>query len=380
MDNTSRIRILHCIHDLSGGGAQRQLSLLASASRDAGMDAAIFCVCDSLRFGGFEGAQIIKSKQKNSKDPVVFLEVSKAIRAFKPDVIHVWLPPTMTVPAMVMAARHHIPVILSFRNEMRFRRVVYYPEYICALLIASGIVTNNPVRRSGRPYRFLYRMKHGCHIPNAVSATAGVGDRKNGLLQPRSRNDALRLLFVGSLTQTKNWRCLINALPLIDTEYKWHLTICGDGPDREALCGLVREQNLTDRVDVLGYFSNVYDTMNRSDLLVMPSWYEGMPNVLMEALALGLPCIASDIPAVQDLTNERPCILTFDPHSSEKLANLISQVAAAPSTLAPLREKGLKLAEAFSVERMVRAYRDYYFDALKRSSLTILTHAEKQKS
>ena len=128
---------------------------------------------------------------------------------------------------------------------------------------------------------------------------------------------------------------------------------------------------------MLGYCSNVYDVMNRSDLLVMPSWYEGMPNVLMEALALGLPCIASDIPAVHDLTNGRPCVLKFDPHSSERLANLINQAAAAPSSLVPLRQKGLKLAETFSVERMMRSYRDYYYDVLKRSLPTNLSHIEK---
>ena len=352
------LRILHCIHSLYGGGAERQLRLLAGASKEAGMDCAIFCLDAGAHASGLGHATVFVSKQRNSRDIRVFTEIQRAIATFRPHLVHAWLPASVTVPAMTVAAWNNVPSIVSYRNEQRFRRGVSYAEYLWAWVFARGVVSNTPVERSARPYRILYERKNGCTIPNAVSVTDTTpGDRLPELPNP---NGLTTLLFVGRLTEQKNWQCLIRALPLIDLRINWRLRICGDGEDKEELRALVAAMGVTERVDLLGYRADVHDIIRQSNLLIMPSWYEGMPNVLMEALALGLPSLASDIPAVRDLVGGKECLHTFDPASPKGLASLIEKALLEPHMLRRVRDAGILLAKDYTVQKMSECYRIYY--------------------
>lgn len=110
-----------------------------------------------------------------------------------------------------------------------------------------------------------------------------------------SGHDALMLLGVGSLSPRKAWSVLIDALARCK-DAAWSMTIAGDGPERLVLEKLIAAQGLTDRVSLAGEVSeqalaHLYD---RADLFVMPSHYEGFGMALTEAIAHGLPCIASD--------------------------------------------------------------------------------------
>lgn len=358
------MRILHCIHSLYGGGAERQLCLLAAASDATGMDCAIFCVDAGMPAPEFGHATIFESKQRNSRDIRVFKEMQRAIATFRPHLVHAWLPASITVPTMSVAAWNKVPSILSYRNEQRFRRGLYYAEYLCAWVFTSGVVSNTPVARSARPYRLLYERKQGRTIPNAVCLPDAVrGKNPPELPSPNQRNT---LLFVGRLTEQKNWRCLIRALPLINHQLDWRLIICGDGEDKEALTALVGSLGVSEHVEVLGYRADAQAIMRQANLLIMPSWYEGMPNVLMEALALGVPCLASDIPAVRDLVGDSRCLHTFDPASPEALASLIDNALASPRMLIGPRDAGSLLVENYSVQKMSERYKRYYSDVLSR--------------
>ena len=77
--------------------------------------------------------------------------------------------------------------------------------------------------------------------------------------------------------------------------------VCGKGEDEKQIQEYVVDKKLQNKVKLLGYKPELYSIMADSDLLVLPSWHEGMPNVLVESLAIGLPCILSDIPAHKDI-------------------------------------------------------------------------------
>lgn len=333
------------------------------------MDCGIFCVDPGTAASDVEGVAIFESKQKNTRDIAVFRHIDKAIKRFEPDLVHAWLPASVTVPAMSVAAWNKVPAIISYRNEQRFRRGVYYAEFFLAWALASGVVSNTPVERSARPYRMLYERKRGRIIPNAVNLPRDARDADGaGTLPALPDPDGLnRLLFVGRLTRQKNWQCLIRALPLIGSRTDWRLTICGDGEDREELRSLVEALGMTGRVTLLGYRDDARQIMRQSNLLIMPSWYEGMPNVLMEALAMGLPCLASDIPAVRDLVGDRQCLHTFDPASPEALASLIDKAFSNPGMIGSARHTGTLVAKDYSVQKMSERYRSYYADVLTRA-------------
>lgn len=351
-----KTRILHCIHSLSGGGAERQLKMLAGLSHQYGMEAAIFCVNDRANDISDSSVPIYKSTKENKFNVSILSSLGNAIRDFKPDIIHAWLPAVVTIPAMLLARMHGIPTVYSYRNEMSFHRPLCIPEFLCALGFANRIVSNNPVSNSRYLYRILFNAKNGIEIKNAVS----VGAEFRKLPQFRAEARPYKILFVGRITQQKNWQCLLNALPYIDPRHNWEVDICGEGEDIPRLQDLSDQLGIADKINLLGYRSDVYQMMQSADLMVFPSWYEGMPNVLLEALAIGLPCIVSNIPAHLGLLGGAACTLTFSPDSPKDLAEKINLYFARPEMGEEMAKAGWELAKNYSPEKMVQAYQDFY--------------------
>jgi glycosyltransferase involved in cell wall biosynthesis len=105
------------------------------------------------------------------------------------------------------------------------------------------------------------------------------------------------VLGVGRLTRAKGFSVLIRAFSEVQKTTPSRLIILGDGPDRHALEGLIKELNLTDRVSLPGFAPNPYVFFRNSAVFVLSSLWEGLPTVLIEALACGTPVISTDCPS-----------------------------------------------------------------------------------
>jgi glycosyltransferase involved in cell wall biosynthesis len=101
------------------------------------------------------------------------------------------------------------------------------------------------------------------------------------------------------------------------------LVLVGDGPDRKSLESLVR-QLCPGRVVFAGYQQDPLPWLAAADVFVLPSLFEGMPGALIEAMAAGLPCVATDIPGNRDLVIDRETGLLVPVRSPEELAAAIS--------------------------------------------------------
>lgn len=105
------------------------------------------------------------------------------------------------------------------------------------------------------------------------------------------------IVSVGRLHPQKNQKMLLEAFSRLATDYPLlRLCIYGEGPMRPELEQMVRYLNLKDKVVLPGNTENVAECIKDARLFVMTSDYEGMPNALMEAMAVGLPCISTDCP------------------------------------------------------------------------------------
>jgi len=107
--------------------------------------------------------------------------------------------------------------------------------------------------------------------------------------------DAPVVLGVGRLSDQKDFTTLLRAFARLDADA--NLIILGEGENRGELESLVDELGVSDRVELPGYVDNPYRYMARADLFVLSSRFEGMPNVLVEAAALGTPVVATDCPS-----------------------------------------------------------------------------------
>lgn len=143
-------------------------------------------------------------------------------------------------------------------------------------------------------------------------------------------SNRLSLLAVGRLTAIKGYAVLLQALKLLATRgAPWHLRIAGDGPDRESLEGLAQQLGIADAVHFLGPLApaGVADELGKADLLVVSSFMEGIPVVLMEAMAAGVPVVATRVGGVPELIRDGVNGLLVDPGSPEALADALEHVA-----------------------------------------------------
>jgi glycosyltransferase involved in cell wall biosynthesis len=128
----------------------------------------------------------------------------------------------------------------------------------------------------------------------------------NGLKMPHERwnaelRNAGKLLFVGRLSSVKGLQDVLKTLP---TDLPWTLDVVGDGPQLEQWKSLCKERGIAERVIFHGYCENVEHYMANSSCLLFPSYNEGMPLTLAQAVLVGMPILASAIEPVIELKGD----------------------------------------------------------------------------
>jgi glycosyltransferase involved in cell wall biosynthesis len=168
----------------------------------------------------------------------------------------------------------------------------------------------------------------------------------------------LRLLFVGRLAIEKGLNYLVDAVSLCKTEgLDLELTIVGDGDERKLLESLVEKQNLQHFVDFKGFIplgEALQAVYRRADVFVLPSTSEGMPKVLLEAMANGLVVIASRVGGIPTLVRDGVNGLLVEPRSSVAIARAIRKIATAPVESRILVENGLRTAKRYTIEEQTQ--------------------------
>jgi glycosyltransferase involved in cell wall biosynthesis len=171
------------------------------------------------------------------------------------------------------------------------------------------------------------------------------------------------VLGAGRLTRQKDFPTLVRAFAKVKAVRACRLIILGDGNDREKLLSLARELKIDPDIDLPGFTSNPYAYLRRASLFVLSSIWEGSPNVLTEALALGTPAVATDCPSgpreiLKDGAIGR-LVPVGDPDALA--AAMLSNLAAPPDT-ALLKTAVREYAVAFSSRR----YKDLLLGTLQR--------------
>ncbi len=161
------------------------------------------------------------------------------------------------------------------------------------------------------------------------------------------------IIAVGRLTQQKDFPTLLRAFAEVRKRRGVRLIIFGEGPQREALEALVQDLGLGGSVSLPGFAQNPYAAMRRAALLVLSSRWEGLPTVLVEAMACGCPVVATNCPSGPDEILEGgrwgPLVGVGD---VQALADAIAGALDQPISKDALRER----ATAFTYDRSVDAY------------------------
>jgi glycosyltransferase involved in cell wall biosynthesis len=159
------------------------------------------------------------------------------------------------------------------------------------------------------------------------------------------------IVCVANLIAYKGHMTLLRAISQLRPD-GWSLLLVGDGPERENIQRLIASKNLQDRVSLLGRRSDVNEILDTADLLVLPSYSEGMPNAVLEAMSHGIPVVASDVGGVRSLLGSGAGMIV-SPRDEQALAEALQSLIDDPSRGLRMGERGHELArDLLSVDAM----------------------------
>ena len=191
----------------------------------------------------------------------------------------------------------------------------------------------------------------------------------------RSPSDTLPLwhiVSVGRLTPEKGHRYLIEALHLLDTKFdlqNFTTTILGDGELKAELAQLANRYHLSDRIQMPGFCDDIFFMLSTAHLFVLPSLHESSPNALIEAMGVGLPCIASSVGGVLDLIDHQENGLLIPPRASGALAEAINEILTNQELAVSLgRNARRKIEEMFDNDRSIQQLQAVYQECLCMTS------------
>lgn len=208
------------------------------------------------------------------------------------------------------------------------------------------------IDRKIRHARFVVAISHFCRAQMMLFADQQHWDKIDIVhcgIDPsrydsgRGQDRGKRLLFVGRLAAVKGIPVLFEALAQLRTHHPdVRLTLVGDGPDREGLQALATRLGIADMVTFAGYADEdgVAVHLAGSDIFVLPSFAEGVPVVLMEAMAARLPVVASRVAGVPELVEDGESGYLVPPGSVEALVARIGTLLADPERCGAMGEAG----------------------------------------
>jgi glycosyltransferase involved in cell wall biosynthesis len=303
------------------------------------------------------------------------LLLGRYMLGWRPDCVLSFLPNTNLIALLARAWYGlDVPLLCADHNHLttelagllwpRFRRFLierHYPRATYHIAVAhetaDDLVAN-----------FRVPAEKVVTIPNGVDLQRirTLAQQSTDELRVGVPAGALRLVTVGRLTRQKGLDVLLNALALLRGQ-SWHLVILGDGEEEEALRALARRLGIAERVQFAGWRPNPYAWMAGSDVFVLSSRWEALPLVLLEALALGLPVVATDAPgATATVLGGGQYGRLVPPDSEGDLASVLSEVMADASLRSRLASCAADRAEAFALPHMIRGYERVFEKSLSR--------------
>lgn len=300
------IRILFIIPTLVRGGAEKQLVLLASGLPRDQFDVHVTVLTHTgplearLRAAGIP-VTVIGKRWKI--DPLCFWRLQRHIRALRPDIVHTWLFAANAYGRQAAALAKVPHIIAGERCVDPWKRPHELAIDRWLAKRTEKIVTNSNgvkdfyVSRGLPPEKFVV-------IHNGVEqAPHGNAVTRDDLLGELGLPADARLLgAVGRLWPQKRVKDLLWAVDHLRSAHpNAHLLIVGDGPLRWRLERYRDQTGLAGRVHFLGERNDVPRLLTHFDVLWLGSEYEGQSNAILEAMAAGVPVIATDIPGNRDL-------------------------------------------------------------------------------
>ncbi len=382
------MKVMMLVHGLGVGGAEAMICHVASHLRDRGADVEIGCLGELGRMGEelqAAGADVVVHRRKPGFDASLPLRLARRLRQGRFDVAHAHqrtalvytLLAGVLAPTPLVYTEHGLPLEGgSVRKQRAFNRMLGWR--LQRITAVSDALKRELVECEGLVAANVEIIPNGVDVDRFAAAalpSRAEARRRIGLpLQARV------LGSVGRLEPVKNPRLLLYVIErLCDRVPDLHLVLVGDGAERPGLESMARLLHLEDRVHLLGTRRDVELILPALDVFCLSSRSEGTPLSLLEAMAAGVPTVATFVGGVPEIVR------------SEQEGLLVAGMP--PDATRPLAASSIGYVDAFAdaVERLLsdedlrrhvvgRALarsRDFAVDAICRRYAAVLVEAAR---
>lgn len=369
-DSTGPLRVLALMDSSILSGPGRQLGAVAQALRPHGVNVRVVMTRRGNRPSSplakhlaSLGVECLELSEAFAFDPSLLFRLRSLIRRWDPEIIqtHGYKPTAMMAALRVLGVRR--PWIGFFHGataeDFKVRAYNALDRFLMHRADEVVVVARSQLKRFPRARQIRV-------LDNAVLASVEPLRQVAGA---SAVGKSWRLGVAARLSPEKGVDVLLDAaLKLKQERFPFLLLIAGDGPESEALRQRASHGALDGTVEFLGAVRDMNSFYADIDALVIPSRSEGLPNVLLEALAAGLPVVATRVGAVPDVLGDSTAGILVNPGDVVALADACSQLPHLSTN--PTREAARRaILDRFSLNRRTSEHLALYAEVLNRTRL-----------
>jgi glycosyltransferase involved in cell wall biosynthesis len=367
-----KIRVLETLATLRRAGAEQVAVSLACGLSPSRFETGVVTLYDAFP-GGLDsvleahGAPVWRLGKRRGPDPRMWPRLARVLRDFRPDVIHTHSYVLRYVlPAWALERRG---MVVHTVHNVAEKEVDALGRAFHRLAFRAGV---RPVAVSGevaRSFRAVYGFEPAALIPNGVVTAGAVepGSREAWRTAHGFASDDLLVASVGRFDPQKNPLGLIAAFARAAAgRPALRLAMAGEGALLEASRALAEKLGIGARVSFLGLLERVPEMLSACDLFALASHWEGAPMAVIEAMAAGLPVVATAVGGVPELVVDGENGLLTPPGDAEALAAALAALADGPEKRLRFGAAAGLRAVRFDVGAMVESYAAFFEDAAGR--------------
>lgn len=251
--------------------------------------------------------------------PFIILRLKKIVSLHRPDIVHAHLPLSSLIARI--STPSNIKLFISVHNKYseslkKISPRLFFFERKLHSKRDKLLFVSDSIRKD---YDQIIGIKGTFHVlHNFISEKYFA--RENQLIKNSDKKKNLKLVSIGSLKKQKNFETLIKAFSMLDTS-KFTLDVLGEGPERVNLEKLIKQLQLNN-INLRGLVPNVESYLKNYDAYIIASNYEGFGIAPLEAAAVGLPLLVSDIDVFIEVT--KGYATYFSPHDEKEIARKIN--------------------------------------------------------